>query len=86
MGSLRSQGCLCSARDVLQPLVRDLGKKKGQGVCWGRRVVGGSDGWCQVSRGVGSWALSGEKDGGSNVYLSEGPCQPSVPPSLSFKS
>lgn len=45
--------------------------------------MGGSNEWCQVSRGVGRWTLSGEKDGRFGVYGSEGPCQPSVPPSPS---
>lgn len=78
MGSLKSQGYLYSARDVLEPLVRDLQKRKGQGVCWvGRWWEAVMGMW--VDGGMKSWALSEEEDRVPHLFEKcKGLCQPSV--------
>lgn len=55
--SVRSQGYLDSVGDVLEPLVRDLQEREGQGVHGGRRVVGGNHAPGEVTGGVRTRSL-----------------------------
>lgn len=87
MGSLRSQGYLYSAGDVLEPVVRDLQKRKSQGVYWSRRVVGGVMG-VEVNGGVGSKRASEQRDGALRLEMVGLQRALSVlcPPALSLES
>lgn len=77
VGSVRSQGYLDSVGDVLEASVRDLEKRKGQGVPGvGRRLVGSSHGVGAVSRGVRGSSPSDPRQWGAplrNVRTEEEP-------------